>query len=76
MTDWYDPEQVELRLDEEGHKRWYLSTRDGWVLAGHNGKTLELSVEHFSIGTRIELKEPVDISILMVYTDSINRGHN
>lgn len=60
MPEYFQPENVELRLDEYGNKKWYLSTRDGWQECGHDGLILELSVEHFSVGTKIELTEPVE----------------
>jgi hypothetical protein len=56
---WAEPENVELRLDDDGVKRWYTSTRDGWQLCGHGGVTLELSAKHFNTGTRITLEEPI-----------------
>lgn len=59
MTEYFEPENVELRLDEHGNKKWYLSTRDGWVECGHKGLVLELSTDHFNVGTKIELKEPI-----------------
>lgn len=52
MTEYFQPENVELRLDEYGNKKWYLATRDGWQECGHNGLVLELSVEHFSLGIK------------------------
>lgn len=53
------PENVELRLDEDGVKRWYIGTMDGWQHCGHGGLTLELSAEHFNVGTKITLEEPI-----------------
>jgi hypothetical protein len=52
-------EQVELREDDDGVKRWFISTRDGWELVG-DGSTLTLLAEHFKAGTKIELEEPVE----------------
>lgn len=57
--EYFQPEVVELKMDGEGNKKWYLFTRDGPVPAGHSGNTLELSVDHFNVGTRIELLEPI-----------------
>lgn len=57
--EWAEPENVELRLDEDGVKRWYLGTRDGWQHCGRDGLTLELSAAHFAVGTKITLEEPI-----------------
>lgn len=54
------PENVELRLDDDGVKRWWISTRDGWQHAGHKGRVLELDADHFNVGTKIELVEPLE----------------
>lgn len=47
-------EAVELGIDHNGNKQWYMSTREGWEEVGEDG-TLKLSSEHFEVGTRIEL---------------------
>ena len=52
-------ENVELRLDDDGVKRWWIGTRDGWQHVGHKGLTLELSAAHFEVGTTITLVEPI-----------------
>ena len=60
MTNWAMPENVELRMDSDGIKRWWISTREGWEHAGHDGLVLELSSEHFEVGTLITLEEPIN----------------
>lgn len=57
---WSQPEIVELRLDDDGVKRWWGSTRDGWELFGKAGLELSLSAEHFNVGTEITLNEPME----------------
>ncbi len=53
-------EKVELRLDEDGVKRWWMGTREGWQHVGHDGLVLELLAEHFNVGTKITLEEPIE----------------
>ena len=60
MANYYEPETVELRLDDSGNKKWYLSTRDGLTEAGVDGTELIMKAEHFNIGTTIVLEEPLD----------------
>lgn len=53
-----EPEIVELGLDEKGNRQWYMATREGFEEVGENG-VLQLDMEHFEIGTRITLEEPL-----------------
>lgn len=53
-------ENVELRLDDDGVKRWWMGTREGWQPVGHGGVILELRAEHFKAGTKITLEEPIE----------------
>lgn len=60
MSNYYEPETVELRLDDSDNKKWYLSTREGWTEAGVDGTELIMRVESFNIGTTITLQEPIE----------------
>ena len=58
-VEWCEPEKVELRLDEDGIKRWYLSTREGWQRVGRQeGRELLLNTAFYKLGTRFMLVEP------------------
>lgn len=59
LAEWSEPENVELRLDDDGVKRWYLGTREGWQRCGHEGRTLEMFADHYAVGTKITLEEPI-----------------
>ena len=59
-VEWSEPENVELVLDEDGVKRWMLSTRDGQVRVGRDGCILEMRAEHYKAGTKICLEEPLE----------------
>jgi len=48
-------EVVELGLDHNGKKHWYIQTREGWDEVGLDDGTLVLSMDHYAVGTRIEL---------------------
>lgn len=51
---------AELGLDHNGDPKWYASTRDGWNEVGtHDNTLLELSVDHFKVGSRVEIHEPI-----------------
>lgn len=60
MTNYYEPQTVELRLDDGGNKKWFLSTREGLIEAGIEGTELIMRVESFNIGTTIILQEPTE----------------
>lgn len=52
---------VELGLDHDGKPQWYMSTREGWVEIGNRETgVISLSPESNEIGTRIELRSPVE----------------
>lgn len=56
-----EPETVELRLCDDGVRRWHLATREGWQVTGlDDGTTLMLTADHFTIGTKITLCEPIE----------------
>jgi hypothetical protein len=58
---YYEPETVILRKDDDGKKRWYLSTREGYEGIGEEDySTLILSTDYFNEGTVISLKEPIE----------------
>ncbi|WP_319568357.1 hypothetical protein [Cohaesibacter marisflavi] len=59
-VEWSEPENLELVLDEDGVKRWMLSTRDGQVRVGHDGLVLEMRAEHYKAGTKLCLEEPLE----------------
>lgn len=52
-----DVETVELGIDHDGKKQWYISTREGWEETGVDN-VLMLDAEHFEVGTKIELTNP------------------
>lgn len=56
---WGEPEIVELGLNEEGNKQWFMATREGFQEVGEDG-CLQLDMQHFTVGTRITLEEPLD----------------
>ena len=56
----YEPgavEKVELGVDHDGNKQWYVETRDGWEETGVEN-VLMMDAEHFEVGTKIELTNP------------------
>jgi hypothetical protein len=53
-----EPEVVTLELDDDGNRRWLLSTREGLQEIGEGG-VLQLDRDHFAVGTRITLEEPI-----------------
>lgn len=53
-----EPEIVELGLDDDGNRQWYVATREGFEEVGENG-VLQLDMQHFAVGTRITLEEPL-----------------
>lgn len=56
-----EPENVELRLDDDGVKRWYLSTREGWQVCGvDDGRKLIMSAHLYEAGTTLTLVEPIN----------------
>ena len=55
-----EPENLEVRRDDDGVKRFWLSTREGWQHAGHEGRTLEMNADHYNVGTTITLVEPIE----------------
>lgn len=59
-VEWSEPENIELVLDEDGVKRWMLSTREGEQQAGHDGLVLEMCAEHYKAGTKLCLEEPLE----------------
>ncbi|MCV0427561.1 MAG: hypothetical protein K5905_19045 [Roseibium sp.] len=52
-----DVEFVELGVDHDGNKQWFISTREGWEETGVDN-VLMLNAEHFEVGTKIELTNP------------------
>lgn len=52
-------EVVELGIDHNGDKQWYLSTREGWHEVGRNGQLI-IDKEYCTVGTRIEVSEVVE----------------
>ena len=53
-----EPEIVELGIDENGNRQWYMATREGFEEVGEDG-VLKLNRQHFEVGTRITLEEPL-----------------
>lgn len=51
-----EPEQVEVRLDDEGRPSFFFSTRDGWE---DLGPKLRMAADSYAIGTKITLREPL-----------------
>lgn len=54
-----EPEIVELGIDDDGKRQWYMATREGFQEVGENG-VLMLDMQHFTVGTRITLQEPLE----------------
>ena len=57
-----EPEIVELGLDDNGNRHWYMATREDFEEVGENG-VLQLDMQHFAIGTRITLEEPIEAEL-------------
>jgi hypothetical protein len=55
-----DTELVELGVDHNGKKQWFMSTREGWCEVGEKG-VLMLDHRHFEVGTKIELTNPSEL---------------
>lgn len=53
-----EPEIIELGIDDNGEKQWYMATREGFEEVGNDDGVLTLDRKHFNVGTRIELVEP------------------
>ena len=57
-----EPEVVELGLDHDGNRQWFLATREGFEEVGDDG-VLQLDRQHFQVGTRITLQEPLPFPV-------------
>lgn len=51
-----EPEQVEVRLDDDGKPAFFFSSRDGWE---NLGPEICMSADTYAIGTKITLREPL-----------------
>jgi len=51
-----ESERVEVRLDDDGKPTFFFSSRDGWE---DLGPELRMAAEHYAIGTKITLEEPL-----------------
>lgn len=52
-----EPERVEVRLNDEGGKEFFVSTRDGCESLGVE---IHMLAEHYAAGTCITLEEPLE----------------
>ena len=54
--DYGEPENVEVREEEDGTMAFYVSTRDGWERIGPE---IQMVAMNYEVGTRIVLHEPL-----------------
>lgn len=54
-----EPEVIELGIDHNGNRQWFMATREGFQEVGDIGGTLVLDMMHFAIGTRVTVEEPL-----------------
>jgi len=52
-------EVVELGIDHNGQKQWYVNARGEWHEVSLNGN-LVLNQDYYKVGTRIELTETLE----------------
>lgn len=56
VPQYFEPELVEVRADDDGAPSFYLSTREGWE---NIGPEIQLAANLYNIGTKITLEERI-----------------
>ncbi len=57
-----EPENLQVRRDDSGVLRWWMSTREGWELVGvKDGREIAMRADTYAEGTRLVLTEPMTV---------------
>lgn len=56
----WEPVTAEVKLCDDGVKRWVQHTRDGEEIVGiDDGTTISLAADTFEVGTKVSYEEPI-----------------